>query len=304
MICFSQFVEQSCQYGTKKKIHPSSKSRNLVQCVFAPWCWGVLPSTKLVVRTCRYLVHCLQADLNNYMPAFLDDPEEHNPQRPKIGKNQHTLVILSFLLLQHFEKDSTGLLLSQVLAILFSRLWFLEEKKFCLEPCALRIWLGKRSVGAKHWCGGWLGSLTGSGLGTIPNFLTHCQFQYFGFDTDSRVMLFYRNRCFKTSFSKNKNTLPLHAVHKTFILRFYWGFELGFPPDEVVFFKTSLKQMLLRLLWQWHSWHPLFTLNADKSLRVSFVHTSIMWKPLAGNFTSWHTYAKWLLAPRRQDLVC
>lgn len=34
---------------------------------------------------CRYLVHCLQADLNNYMPAFLDDPEEHNPQRPKIG---------------------------------------------------------------------------------------------------------------------------------------------------------------------------------------------------------------------------
>lgn len=38
---------------------------------------------------CRYLVHCLQADLNNYMPAFLDDPEEHNPQRPKIG-NIHT----------------------------------------------------------------------------------------------------------------------------------------------------------------------------------------------------------------------
>lgn len=35
---------------------------------------------------CRYLVHCLQADLKNYMPAFLDDPEEHNPQRPKIGK--------------------------------------------------------------------------------------------------------------------------------------------------------------------------------------------------------------------------
>lgn len=37
---------------------------------------------------CRYLVHCLQADLNNYMPAFLDDPEEHNPQRPKIGNIQ------------------------------------------------------------------------------------------------------------------------------------------------------------------------------------------------------------------------
>lgn len=33
----------------------------------------------------RYLVHCLQSELNNYMPAFLDDPEENNPQRPKIG---------------------------------------------------------------------------------------------------------------------------------------------------------------------------------------------------------------------------
>lgn len=43
---------------------------------------------------CRYLVHCLQADLNNYMPAFLDDPEEHNPQRPKIGEI-HVDYILS-----------------------------------------------------------------------------------------------------------------------------------------------------------------------------------------------------------------
>lgn len=41
-----------------------------------------------VLCCCRYLVHCLQADLNNYMPAFLDDPEEHNPQRPKIGNVQ------------------------------------------------------------------------------------------------------------------------------------------------------------------------------------------------------------------------
>ncbi|XP_054872589.1 afadin-like [Amphiprion ocellaris] len=41
---------------------------------------------------CRYLVHCLQADLNNYMPAFLDDPEEHNPQRPKIEDVLHTLT--------------------------------------------------------------------------------------------------------------------------------------------------------------------------------------------------------------------
>uniref|UniRef100_A0A8C4EB28 Afadin n=1 Tax=Dicentrarchus labrax TaxID=13489 RepID=A0A8C4EB28_DICLA len=38
----------------------------------------------LVQMAFKYLVHCLQADLNNYMPAFLDDPEEHNPQRPKI----------------------------------------------------------------------------------------------------------------------------------------------------------------------------------------------------------------------------
>lgn len=33
----------------------------------------------------RYLVHCLQSELNNYMPAFLDDPEEDSLQRPKIG---------------------------------------------------------------------------------------------------------------------------------------------------------------------------------------------------------------------------
>ncbi|KAI9547298.1 hypothetical protein NQZ68_018521, partial [Dissostichus eleginoides] len=39
-----------------------------------------------------YLVHCLQADLNNYMPAFLDDPEEQNPQRPKIEDVLHTLT--------------------------------------------------------------------------------------------------------------------------------------------------------------------------------------------------------------------
>lgn len=48
---------------------------------------------------CRYLVHCLQADLNNYMPAFLDDPEEHNPQRPKIGKTQTQGAIFMDLIL-------------------------------------------------------------------------------------------------------------------------------------------------------------------------------------------------------------
>uniref|UniRef100_A0A667YMR6 Afadin n=1 Tax=Myripristis murdjan TaxID=586833 RepID=A0A667YMR6_9TELE len=46
----------------------------------------------LVQMAFKYLVHCLQADLNNYMPAFLDDPEEHNPQRPKIEDVLHTLT--------------------------------------------------------------------------------------------------------------------------------------------------------------------------------------------------------------------
>lgn len=45
----------------------------------------------------RYLVHCLQSELNNYMPAFLDDPEENNPQRPKIGR----LLDLFFCLLNY-----------------------------------------------------------------------------------------------------------------------------------------------------------------------------------------------------------
>nr|XP_040015851.1 afadin isoform X5 [Gasterosteus aculeatus aculeatus] len=46
----------------------------------------------LVQMAFKYLVHCLQADLNNYMPAFVDDPEEHNPQRPKIEDVLHTLT--------------------------------------------------------------------------------------------------------------------------------------------------------------------------------------------------------------------
>ncbi|XP_054910286.1 afadin isoform X14 [Poeciliopsis prolifica] len=46
----------------------------------------------LVQMAFKYLVHCLQADLNNYMPAFLDDPEEHNPQRPKIEDVLQTLT--------------------------------------------------------------------------------------------------------------------------------------------------------------------------------------------------------------------
>lgn len=45
--------------------------------------WGILKF--LFFSLSRYLVHCLQSELNNYMPAFLDDPEENNPQRPKIG---------------------------------------------------------------------------------------------------------------------------------------------------------------------------------------------------------------------------
>ncbi|XP_052379514.1 afadin-like isoform X14 [Oncorhynchus keta] len=46
----------------------------------------------LVQMAFKYLVQCLQSDLNNYMPAFLDDPEEQNPQRPKIEDVLHTLT--------------------------------------------------------------------------------------------------------------------------------------------------------------------------------------------------------------------
>ncbi|XP_049641106.1 afadin isoform X2 [Suncus etruscus] len=45
----------------------------------------------LVQMAFKYLVHCLQSELNNYMPAFLDDPEENNLQRPKIDDVLHTL---------------------------------------------------------------------------------------------------------------------------------------------------------------------------------------------------------------------
>ncbi|XP_058023828.1 afadin isoform X20 [Ahaetulla prasina] len=46
----------------------------------------------LVQMAFKYLVHCLQSELNNYMPAFLDDPEENNSQRPKIDDVLHTLT--------------------------------------------------------------------------------------------------------------------------------------------------------------------------------------------------------------------
>ncbi|XP_073672949.1 afadin isoform X11 [Garra rufa] len=46
----------------------------------------------LVQMAFKYLVHCLQSDLNNYMPAFLEDPDEQNPQRPKIEDVLHTLT--------------------------------------------------------------------------------------------------------------------------------------------------------------------------------------------------------------------
>ncbi|XP_049761560.1 afadin isoform X5 [Elephas maximus indicus] len=46
----------------------------------------------LVQMAFKYLVHCLQSELNNYMPAFLDDPEENSPQRPKIDDVLHTLT--------------------------------------------------------------------------------------------------------------------------------------------------------------------------------------------------------------------
>ncbi|XP_073926271.1 afadin isoform X4 [Castor canadensis] len=46
----------------------------------------------LVQMAFKYLVHCLQSELNNCMPAFLDDPEENSLQRPKIDDVLHTLT--------------------------------------------------------------------------------------------------------------------------------------------------------------------------------------------------------------------
>ncbi|XP_042528314.1 afadin isoform X5 [Dipodomys spectabilis] len=46
----------------------------------------------LVQMAFKYLVHCLQSELNNYMPAFLDDPEESGLRRPKIDDVLHTLT--------------------------------------------------------------------------------------------------------------------------------------------------------------------------------------------------------------------
>ncbi|KAM4693859.1 afadin isoform 2-T2 [Discoglossus pictus] len=46
----------------------------------------------LVQMAFKYLVHCLQSELSNYMPAFLDDPEDNNSQRPKIDDVLHTLT--------------------------------------------------------------------------------------------------------------------------------------------------------------------------------------------------------------------
>ncbi|XP_036104177.1 afadin isoform X2 [Molossus molossus] len=46
----------------------------------------------LVQMAFKHLVHCLQSELNNYMPAFLDDPEESSLHRPKIDDVLHTLT--------------------------------------------------------------------------------------------------------------------------------------------------------------------------------------------------------------------
>ncbi|XP_075453025.1 afadin isoform X26 [Ascaphus truei] len=46
----------------------------------------------LVQMAFKYLVHCLQSELSNYMPAFLDDSEENNSQRPKIDDVLHILT--------------------------------------------------------------------------------------------------------------------------------------------------------------------------------------------------------------------
>ncbi|KAM4042099.1 afadin isoform 3-T3 [Anomaloglossus baeobatrachus] len=46
----------------------------------------------LVQMAFKYLVHCLQLELSNYMPTFLDDPEENHSQGAKIDDVLHTLT--------------------------------------------------------------------------------------------------------------------------------------------------------------------------------------------------------------------
>ncbi|XP_044145580.1 afadin isoform X10 [Bufo gargarizans] len=46
----------------------------------------------LVQMAFKYLVHCLQLELSNYMSTFLDDPEENHSQRPNIDEVLHTLT--------------------------------------------------------------------------------------------------------------------------------------------------------------------------------------------------------------------
>ncbi|XP_041418237.1 afadin isoform X15 [Xenopus laevis] len=46
----------------------------------------------LVQMAFKYLVHCLQSELTSSMPAFIDDPEENDSQRPKIEDVLHTLT--------------------------------------------------------------------------------------------------------------------------------------------------------------------------------------------------------------------
>ncbi|KAG7465662.1 hypothetical protein MATL_G00155950 [Megalops atlanticus] len=46
----------------------------------------------LVQMAFKYLVYCLQADLSNHMPAFLEDPEEHDSHMSKIEDVLHTLT--------------------------------------------------------------------------------------------------------------------------------------------------------------------------------------------------------------------
>ncbi|KAG8444323.1 hypothetical protein GDO86_009491, partial [Hymenochirus boettgeri] len=52
----------------------------------------------LVQMAFKYLVHCLQSELANFMSAFLDDPEESNSQGPKIDDVLHTLTSAMSLL--------------------------------------------------------------------------------------------------------------------------------------------------------------------------------------------------------------
>lgn len=88
---------------------------------------------------------------------------------------------------------------------------------------------------------------------------------------------------------------------------FYWQFIWGLPPHPVccipVFFLFCFVFSLPLMKWSDasdFSKDAHFHSIVYKSSPASFLQAFIMWKPNASDFTSWLTYAKWLMARRRQ----